>query len=61
MPCPHFSSDDNTCRLIEEPPADDEELDTPADERVNREFCLSERKSYLDCPVFRGFLADLLH
>ena len=61
MACPHFSHEDTNCRLLEDAPRDDDEsTETPVDDRVNREWCLADGREYLNCPIFRTYLADLL-
>lgn len=60
MPCPHFSVQENECRLLEEAdPEDDEGQSSPLDDRVNREWCLGQEKGYRNCPIFRSYLTDL--
>ena len=40
---------------------DDEEAPArPADDRVNHEWCVGDGRQYLNCLIFRSFLADLL-
>lgn len=60
MPCPHFSREDNECRLLQEAPEPDEEhADAAPDEPVAREWCLSSDQSYRNCPVLQRYLSDL--
>jgi len=60
MTCPQFSREHNDCLLLQEAPRDDEErVPVPADETVNRAFCLAPQSGYRNCPVFRRFLAEL--
>ncbi len=62
MPCPHYSRDSGECALLENVPEDEEERGgAPLDEPVRREWCLSGDNAHHSCPVFRSFLAELLH
>jgi hypothetical protein len=62
MPCPHYLRENSDCLLLREPPPDEEErADAAPDDPVARDLCLSPGSQYRDCPVFRRYLADLLH
>jgi len=61
VPCPHLSRESGECLLVEDVPEDEEGLaETPLEEPVKREWCLSPGKAYRECPVFRKFLLELL-
>jgi hypothetical protein len=62
MACPHYSLDSGECALLENTPEDEEERgEAPLDEPVRREWCLSGNDAHRSCPIFRRFLAELLH
>ena len=43
-------------------PEDDEETaDAPLEEPVSGEWCLTAGAGYQSCPIYRRFLAELLH
>jgi hypothetical protein len=61
VPCPHFSSESGDCLLMQEPEEQDEDLvEIPNDDPVDREWCLASNRTYRNCPVYRRFLAELL-
>ena len=61
MPCPHYSSEDSDCVLLQETPRDDEEsVLAPAEDSVPRDWCLVPDQGYRKCPVYRRYLAELL-
>jgi hypothetical protein len=43
-------------------PEDEEDsIEVPLEEPVSGEWCLSAGNGYRSCPIFRRFLAELLH
>jgi len=61
VPCPHLSRESGECLLLEDAPENEEELlEAPLDDPVNREWCLSPGTAYRECPLFRRFLLELL-
>ncbi len=60
MPCPHFSRESGECTLLDNAPEDEEEpVESPLDEPVNREWCLAAGEGYRRCPIFRRLLDEL--
>lgn len=61
MPCPHFSPQDNDCRLVDENWEGEEERSAvKRDDHAPRTWCLSDGDDYRKCPVFRSYMAELL-
>ncbi len=62
MACPHYSVRDNECLLAQDQPEDEEQpLEAPAEEPVNLSWCLGEGDGFRNCPLFRKFVADIMH
>lgn len=62
MPCPHYSRENSECALMDNAPEDEEDsAEAPVEEPVNGEWCLAAGNGYRSCPIYRKFLAELLH
>jgi len=62
VPCPHYSRENGECVLMDNAPEDDEEsAEAPLEGPVSGEWCLSAQGDYRSCPIYRRFLAELLH
>jgi len=61
VPCPHFSPENNDCRLLEENWEGEEERGAVKHEdHAPRTWCLSAGDDYRKCSVFRTYMAQLL-
>ena len=49
MPCPHYSRENSECALMDNAPEDEEDSAEAAG------------NGYRSCPIYRKFLAELLH
>ena len=61
MPCPHFSREDNDCRLLQR--SLEEEMDRDGevpDEPVVVSLCLAEDAKYRSCAIYRRQVAEFI-
>ena len=61
MPCPHFSREDNDCRLLRPVVAVEEEPvgHVVSDEHADLTLCLASDARYRGCTVYRRQVAEL--
>ncbi len=61
MPCPHLARDSGECVLLEDAPEDEEErVEFPVEELIDRDWRLGAGEAYRSCPIFCRFIADML-
>ncbi len=61
MPCPHFSREDNDCRLLRTIVEDELERGSDvSDEPVVVSLCLAEDAKYRSCAVYRRQVAEFI-